>query len=122
MQNNCYAYAINNQVHPGTNSVWYKQQPGEYSNSTGYPFSKEILKAAVTNDFSVYNNDFGTSLTFMEVGKYSVVPDGTYKVALVSCSYDYHWYRQDSDGYWSHKPGTTAVKRTDNSGNLILDP
>lgn len=58
----------------------------------------------------------------MEVGKYSVVPDGTYKVALVSYSYDYHWYRQDSDGYWSHKPGTTAVKRTYNSGNLILDP
>lgn len=23
MQNNCYAYAINNQVYPGTNNVWY---------------------------------------------------------------------------------------------------
>lgn len=35
---------------------------------------------------------------------------------------DYHWYRQDADGYWSHKQGTTAVKRTDDSGMLITDP
>ena len=36
--------------------------------------------------------------------------------------HDYHWYRQNSDGTWSHKPGTTAVRRTDNSGNHIIDP
>ena len=22
---------------------------------------------------------------------------------------DYHWYRQDADGTWSHKPGSTKV-------------
>lgn len=122
MSNNCYGYALNNQVHPGTNTVWYKQQPGEYSKTNDYPFTKEILKNAVTQDFALYNIDFGTKLIFKEVGKYSVVPEGTCKVALVSYSGDYHWYRQDSDGYWSHKPGTTAVRRTDNSGDLILDP
>lgn len=122
MSNNCYAYALNNQVHPGTNNVWYKQQPGEYSNTNDYPFTKTILKNAVTQDFAEYNEDYGTNLIFKEVGKYSVVPEGSYKVALVSYSGDYHWYRQDSDGYWSHKPGTTAVRRTDNSGNLIIDP
>jgi len=35
---------------------------------------------------------------------------------------DYHFYRIDSDGYWSHKPGTTPVKRYDYSGNLITAP
>ena len=122
MSNNCYAYALNNQVHPGTNEVWYKQQPGEYSNTNDYPFTKAILKNAVAQDFAEYNEDYGTNLIFKEVGKYSVVPEGSYKVALVSYSGDYHWYRQDSDGYWSHKPGTTAVRRTDNSGDLIIDP
>ena len=120
--NNCYAYALNNQVRPGTNNVWFKQQPGEYSNTSGYPFTKQVLVNAVEQDFSEYNADFGTNLLFFEVSKNQACPVGTYKVALVSFSGDYHWYRQDYDGYWSHKPGITPVKRTDNSGNLITNP
>ena len=35
----------------------------------------------------------------------------------------YHFYRQDSDGLWSHKPDVAApIKRADDSGNLIIDP
>ncbi len=35
---------------------------------------------------------------------------------------DYHWYRQDKDGLWSHKPGQGTARNKDNSGNLINDP
>lgn len=35
---------------------------------------------------------------------------------------DYHWYRQDADGYWSHKFSTSPVCRYDDSEKLILDP
>ena len=35
---------------------------------------------------------------------------------------DYHWYRKGVDGFWSHKPGGTAVTNLDNSGNPITDP
>ena len=35
---------------------------------------------------------------------------------------DFHWYRQDANGNWSHKPGTTAATNLDNSGNVITDP
>jgi len=35
---------------------------------------------------------------------------------------DYHWYRLDSNTMWSHKPGGTSAKNTDNSGKLINDP
>ncbi len=35
---------------------------------------------------------------------------------------DFHWYRKGRNGYWSHKPGSTAVTNVDNSGNLIADP
>jgi hypothetical protein len=35
---------------------------------------------------------------------------------------DFHWYRRDKDGRWSHKPGPTPARNTDNSGNLITDP
>ena len=35
---------------------------------------------------------------------------------------DYHLYRQDNDGLWSHKQGKGKVKRYDASNNHIKDP
>jgi hypothetical protein len=35
---------------------------------------------------------------------------------------DYHFYRQDSNGVWSHKPGSTDVTRIDGTGRPIYDP
>jgi hypothetical protein len=35
---------------------------------------------------------------------------------------DFHWYRRGRNGFWSHKPGSTAVRNVDNSGHLIPDP
>lgn len=47
--------------------------------------------------------------------------DGSSKlVALVIFpGHDFHWYRFHSDGFWGHKPGSTAVRNYDNSGKLI---
>lgn len=50
-------------------------------------------------------------------------PIGTSKIALVvDEAHDYHYYRQDSNGYWSHKPGRNNVTNLDASGQLITDP
>ena len=35
---------------------------------------------------------------------------------------DYHFYRQDKSGYWSHKPGRTDVIDVDSDGNKIKNP
>jgi len=35
---------------------------------------------------------------------------------------DYHWYRQDKNGMWTHKPGGTQATNLDNSGNPIANP
>ncbi|HEY3242736.1 MAG TPA: hypothetical protein VGM03_05220 [Phycisphaerae bacterium] len=35
---------------------------------------------------------------------------------------DYHWYRQNADGTWSHKPGQTPARTTDAAGAAIVDP
>lgn len=130
--NNCYAYAINNQVvEPTGNQIWFKQQPGAYYNlhrgndeaiPQGYQSPASIIVSAVEKDFNKYNAINGTTLTFTPIERYEVCPAGTYKVALVVSDSDYHWYRQDADGLWSHKRGTTPVKRTDESGELIIDP
>lgn len=123
---NCYAYAINNQTYNNGN-LWYKQQPGQYSNihldKSDYTSSGTLIVNAVSDDFCNYSTDNNVNVIFSSIGQYDICPDGTYKVALVIApNYDYHWYRQDSDGMWSHKPGITAVKRTDDSGHLIFDP
>lgn len=120
--NNCYDYAINNQIIPGTNTLYDKQQPGEYAGVSCYPYTKENLVNAVLADFAKYNETYGTNLIFVEVDRYETCPIGTYKVALVSYNRDYHWYRQDSDGYWSHKRGYSVVERYDYSNNIIIDP
>lgn len=35
---------------------------------------------------------------------------------------DYHWYREATGGFFGHKPGRTAARNTDDSGNLITSP
>jgi hypothetical protein len=47
---------------------------------------------------------------------------GYYLIALVVCGEDYHWLRQDENSYWSHKPGLSAVKDTDDDDDYIWDP
>ena len=61
-------------------------------------------------------------------GLVAVAADGTCsdnmdKVALtVAPGYDYHWYRLDSNGMWTHKPGMTAATNLDQSSQTISSP
>jgi len=61
--------------------------------------------------------------------------DGYYLMALVTTSQDgfnaesntfyladFHCYRQDSDGGWSHKPGNAPVSRLDSDKQIIQNP
>jgi hypothetical protein len=53
----------------------------------------------------------------------SKCPSGTSKIALIiDPKRDYHFLRQDPDGYWSHKPGALSVRRTDASDRPIIRP
>ncbi len=57
------------------------------------------------------------------------VPSGKWKIAI-SISNEiskelgpqYHFYRQDADGTWSHKPGDGPATQYDASGNKITNP
>lgn len=126
---NCYAYAINNQLNNNGSlyGEYAYQQPGQYAGDAitrnDITADGDIIVDAVENDFDKYNSCNNSDLIFVEIDKYDRCPTGTYKVALVvNPGVDYHWYRQDADGYWSHKQGDTAVSRYDNSNNLIIDP
>lgn len=50
-------------------------------------------------------------------------PENSYKGALaVNPNVTYHFYRENNDGYWSHKDGGRKATNVDASGNMIIDP
>ena len=133
---NCYYYAINTQVNPVTGIPYnHKPQPGEYCGidiislkdsqkgyDTVYPgTSKNLVQYVTEQDYAAYNQAHGGGYIFRPIGRNERCPAGSYKVALIVGS-DYHWYRQNPDGFWSHKPGDWPVTNVDEQGNSIIDP
>jgi RHS repeat-associated protein len=108
---NCYAYAVNI---PGPFNGDFGVNPGDTS---GNPITEyEEITVTGIRDRAVAD------------GLSPVPVRGGYRVYLVIAPLlshgqrDYHWYREDSNGLWSHKPGSTEAKNVDASGNLITDP
>ena len=103
--NNCYNYS-NDKI---TNTF---AQPGRGSGQMGpFPPTCNETGAAAERDGQV------------KVRSPSTTPsDGHYIALVIWPGNDYHWYRLDSNAMWSHKPGQTAARNTDNSGNLISNP
>jgi hypothetical protein len=107
--NNCYNYAndliTNTFAQPGrAHGKMYKALA--CNGGTG------VEPAAVADGLKAVAN-FSTHL-----GK----GQGWYVALVIWPSFDYHWYRQDANGCWSHKPGSTAARNVDNSGHVITDP
>lgn len=100
--NNCYNYGNNKRTDTYA-------QPGRASGQSFSLNCTSVGDAAVSDGISRIS---GTSC-----------PSGEMKIALaIAPGWDYHWYRRDSNGYWSHKPGGTYATNLDNSGNLITNP
>jgi hypothetical protein len=104
--NNCYNYA-NDQA---TNSF---AQPGQ---ATGHMYTAltcaSVQPAAVSDGLVACPN-------FHAVRKRG---QGWYVALVIWPGNEYHWYRQDRVGCWSHKPGSTPARNTDNAGAAITDP
>lgn len=104
--NNCYNYA-NNRI---TNTF---AQPGR---ATGHMYKKidcKDVEAGAHSDGLVAHPNFHDHLA---------AGHGWYVALVIWPGTDYHWYRQDKVGCWSHKPGGTAARNVDNAGHAITDP
>jgi hypothetical protein len=121
---NCFAYAMNvndpKQIEacakdPKCNVPYH--QPGSAS---GYPgFKDSVMKSCPEMEARTR----GDNPTITPVVFEQKCPAETSKIALVVDSdEDYHYYRQDKDGFWSHKPGGLQVTNKDASGRPIYDP
>jgi len=109
---NCYTYALG-QIVPGLDS---KAQPGyasgfKHIDDDEYQCKsfRERLKKDVPG-------------SYLEKFDNSCIP-GFYKVFLaLDPKNDYHWWKQNRDMYWSHKPGSTDVVDIDADGKKITNP
>ncbi len=121
MCNACYSYALNIKMVCDWDEFHDPDllEPGELGEAPYYEnvsspqemLGKDNLTAAAVAD--------GLSPILCD----ETCPEGTYKVALAvnSLYVDYHWYRQDKKGCWSHKIGNTFVTNYAN-GQVISDP
>ncbi|HEX6508477.1 MAG TPA: hypothetical protein VF221_12670 [Chloroflexota bacterium] len=104
--NNCYNYACNMQT--GTYA-----QPGLAS---GHEYASidctDVGNGAVSDGLAPVGCDVGCGCR-----------ECCHQVALVIWpGEDFHWFRRDRDGRWSHKPGGGTATNLDFGGHIIADP
>lgn len=115
---NCYAYVLNT-IAPKRNG---KPQPGYFSGFSPLDdneynclnFYQRLKKDIPT----MYLTSFGEKCKKGFYKGFIALDDNV----SGGDSTDYHFYRADSDGYWSHKPGRNPAVRTDADGQLIKNP
>lgn len=113
--NNCYAYALG--ALDADRPV--KPQPGEITGGLPKITAEEYTCPAITHRMMA---DFPPP-HLLPGSEAASCPAGYYKVALaVDERRDYHFYRQDPDGRWSHKMGEKQVSRLDGAQREIVNP
>ena len=127
----CYTYALNFFAsYEHVSNYIFTTNPGEFSSdeydetSLSYFTPQNIEKMVLSDSASgVFN---GENFIFKPIEKGEICDDYCYKVALIfdldANNPDYHWYRQNSDGTWSHKLGRDYVINCDGNYNDIFDP
>ena len=112
---NCYAYVLNRYSHKMKN----KAQPGYFSNFSSlkqYDYNCQSFYIRLKKDIpSLYLISFNKKC---KKGFYK----GFIAIDDKEEDQDYHFYRQDSNGYWSHKPGRQDVIDYDSDKQPIKNP
>ena len=115
LNNNCYNYGNNKRTDTFA-------QPGRAAGATWWhckDANRRDPACATCKD--VYNAAIADGLKPLPAS--GICPCNKDKLALVIApGWDYHWYRLDSGGMWSHKPGGTPATDHDNSGNPVANP
>lgn len=134
---NCYTYFLNSHIKPikekckqfnslpekkkGAECLKLKPQPGDFDQLIKYgtlkfknfDYTCQSMEKKIINDNPSIKKSSYTRKC----------PKGSYKGAMVTNPYhSYHFYRQNPDGTWSHKPGTLDVTNKDASDQNIYFP
>ncbi len=105
--NNCYNYSTNRQ----TDSF---AQPGEASGKKYTSLTCAAVLAAASADLGLVR-----TAPFPLNG---ATNQGTLIALVIDPGNDFHWYRRDANGKWTHKPGAWPATNLDNSEREIFSP
>ena len=103
--NNCYNYATNYRTDTFA-------QPGRAAGAMYSALTCASVRPAAIKD----------SLEDAPGANNKCPQEGHLVALVIAPNVDFHWFRKGRNGYWSHKPGGTAVTNVDNSGHFISDP
>ena len=124
MYSNCYTYALSF----FTNKVG-GARPGDFSVNPVFPSwqtnnaYKDQQIARMNGDAKVMFNAFDISPYWCTFANYFTPSKNGYRVAMyVHPGRDFHFYRQDYGGYWSHRRAQLDIENLDNSNQSITDP
>ena len=125
LRTNCYAYAFDIINNPVTGEYLYTRdeakmsgytkafanQPGLFSGQYDIEDRKYLSGVKDGNERLINLVEADAKAIGKNFQPYEEGMEGGYAVLLVvSPAKDYHWYRQDSDGTWSHKRGDYPVE------------
>lgn len=120
---NCFSYAMN--VHDPKQIALCEGKPDCTANfhqpggAAGYGGFSDDPKTCDNLRARIFGDNPAVRPTTFE----AQCPAGSSKIALiVDESEDYHFLRQDANGYWSHKPGARSVRAVDAKGHRIWNP
>lgn len=111
LHNNCYNYATNYRTDTFL-AVSGGGQPGAGAGAMYTALTCVSVKPAAVKD----------ELIDSPKANNKCPAEGHLVALVIAPGMDFHWYRKGRNGYWSHKPGSTAVTNLDNSGVTIPDP
>jgi hypothetical protein len=112
--NNCYSYSVNNK-----NLKFGKPQPGyfaRFNHIQNNQYKCAYFFKRILNDIpSVYLTSFKQKCK-------NGFTKAFFAIDSNKNEHDYHFYRQDNNQLWSHKPGTTNVINYDADYKIIKNP
>src|SRR5205814_7461849 len=103
--NNCYNYSTNHRTDTFA-------QPGRSRGAMFWELTGPEVEAAAVRD----------ALVPAPQADGRPPPEGHLVALVVAPGVDFHWYRLERGGGWSHKIGPAPVTDKDNAGNPIADP
>ncbi len=121
-KNNCYNYATNRHDDDFKQPGGVRQKKGVGANQTGPEWCDKITARAEADGLKKLPGGEGDPIP-------TPGPDSNL-VCLVAWpgtkgtrgDGDYHWYRKNGDGSWSHKPGGTPAQKTYHKDSDNTDP
>jgi hypothetical protein len=126
---NCYAYALNlidakqtskckNYIQKTKKKYCPRPQTGDYAGYTDNFDSKKVTCKRIEERMMKDNP------SIQKLKKNQPCPYGFYKIMLYCAKdgSDYHFFRQDNTGLWSHKNGWRLARNKDVKNKLIHTP